>query len=279
MKMSQLIPPSIVFVGLLLVLTSFILWTSLDFQECIRTYGSDNQSGEHLKGGRSISVSTILAWRHCAGAYVVDKNAVITALGTIVIAIFTAILGIFTVRLAQSTRVAADAAKESSDAAVAVERARFFIVLEDCNLSHLVTAFRDFGRLTPGDSINIKFCFKNYGKTPGILKLRIIGSLFAAELPDTLPLPLSVKDFPETMIGGDAQTMSSCFSPTIAPTADEIGSVMTNNLPFWFYGRLYYDDVFGRSQVHCFYFRSRSNSTGDSCVLEPVEPTGQKKST
>jgi hypothetical protein len=203
----------------------------------------------------------------------------INAVSTIFIAAFTIILGLFTISLARSTRIAANAAKEAADAVSAVERARFFIVVEEHNLSHLVRTFQNVGRLTPGENISIKFCFKNYGKTPGILKERIIGSVIADELPDSLPLLLSIKDFPETMIGSADETKSDWFSPYTIPTTPEIGAIARNSIRFWLYGRLYYDDVFGEAQVHCFYFRSKSDAAANQCVLEPVEPKDHKKST
>jgi hypothetical protein len=171
------------------------------------------------------------------------------------------------------------AAGKSADAAVAAERGRFFIILENDNLGHLIGAFRNVGHLSPGENISIKFCFKNYGKTPCILKEQIIGYVIADRLPDSLLLPLSVKDFPETMIGSGNQTKSAFFSPDTPPTTDQIGAIVRNNARFWLYGRLYYDDVFGKPQVHCFYFRSHSNAAGNHCVLESIEPKDHKKST
>ena len=175
--------------------------------------------------------------------------------------------------------IAANASARSATALVASERARFFVVLEKHNLSDLIKAVRDTGRLTTGENFSIQFNFKNYGKTPGILKERVVGSIVADDLPQTLPLPLSVKDFPETMIGSHDSTKSDWFSPNEFPIPAEVGEVGRNNKRFWFYGRLYYDDVFGDPQVHCFYFRSKSNTAGEHCVLEPVEPKGHKKST
>src|SRR6266436_9102754 len=85
---------SALFFGVLVVcIFALVLWTSLDFQQCIKSYGQNDP-----------------AYRHCIGAYVTDKNAVITALGTLVIAVFTTVLGIFTISLARSTRIAANAA-------------------------------------------------------------------------------------------------------------------------------------------------------------------------
>jgi hypothetical protein len=179
----------------------------------------------------------------------------------------------------QDAATAANAAATSADALVASERARFFIVIDHCNLSHLVGLFQQSGRVRPGENVSVKFFFKNYGKTPGILKERVVNSVIAEELPETLALPLSVKNFRETMIGGGNSTDFEFFGPTDLPTNEQLAAIMRNNKRFWFYGRLYYNDVFGDPQVHCFYFRSRSNAAGDQCVLEPLEPEGHKKST
>jgi hypothetical protein len=126
------------FVGLLLALSFLILWTSLGFQECVKAYSADNPS-EHIKKGSASVISVLLTWRHCAGAYVLEMNPVITALGTVVIAIFTTILGVFTVRLAQSTRVAADAAKEAAEIArkefIATNRPRVGVRKLELNLA------------------------------------------------------------------------------------------------------------------------------------------------
>jgi hypothetical protein len=187
-------------------------------------------------------------------------------------------LGYMKQGMADATK-AANAAARSADALVASERARFFIVLERHGLSLQIKAVRDSGHLLPGENVNFTFFFKNYGKTPGILKEQVIGSVIADELPKTLLLPLSVKNFPETMIGGGASTPPSNFGPDPAPTSDEVSAVGRNNTRFWFYGRLYYDDVFGEPQVHCFYFRSKSSPNMEECVMEPVEPKGHKYST
>jgi hypothetical protein len=187
---------------------------------------------------------------------------------------------VFEMRKTTHTTIrAARASIKSAGAIVAAERARFFVVIDQCNLAHLVGKFQNEGRLTPGENISISFRFKNYGKTPGILKERIIDSVIAEELPETLPLLLRVKDFPETMIGSMNETKLDWFGPAELPTTEQMGAVMRNTKRFWLYGRLYYNDVFGNPQVHCFYFRSKSNAAMNHCVLEPVEPKGHKEST
>jgi hypothetical protein len=105
------------FSALTIAIIAWILWTSLDFQDCIKSYGQNDPSAEHLKKGIPALVGSFPSYRHCVGAYVTDKNAVITAICTLVIAVFTTVLGIFTMSLASSTRIAADAAQSSAETA------------------------------------------------------------------------------------------------------------------------------------------------------------------
>lgn len=111
-----------IFFGALVVCAfALVLWTSLDFQECVKSYGENKPSAEHLEKGISAFVVSVPTYRHCVGAYVTDKNPVITAVGTLIIAVFTTVLGLFTISLAGSTRIAANAASKSADAVIAIE--------------------------------------------------------------------------------------------------------------------------------------------------------------
>jgi hypothetical protein len=111
-----------IFFGTLVVCAfALVLWTSLDFQECVKSYGEIKPSAEHLEKGVPAFVASVPTYRHCVGAYVTDKNAVITAVGTLIIAAFTTVLGLFTISLAGSTRIAANAAGKSADAVIAIE--------------------------------------------------------------------------------------------------------------------------------------------------------------
>jgi hypothetical protein len=176
-------------------------------------------------------------------------------------------------------RESADAVKHSADAAVAAERARFFIVIEKHNLTEIIEHVENRGALASGENFSIQCHFKNYGKTPGIIKELSIGSMIVPHLPDDLPFILSAKDFPEHMIGAGWSTQPDQFySPVTLPNDAQVRAIGRNTTRFWLYGRLYYDDVFGQHQVHCFYFRSVS-TLGQKCVLEPFEPKNQKKST
>ena len=240
-------------------------------------------AGEIPKNCDNHNVFVYSIWRL---ARAIDPwSVLITAIGTVAIAGFTLTLWQSSEKMWKLTRVstvsarrAAKAAKISADAAYAAERARFFIVIEKHNLEEIIDNLDKRGSLAAGENISIKYHFRNYGKTPGILKEVVIDSVLASELPESLPLMLSTKDFPEFMIGGGTSTKSKDYSPATPPRGPQVAAVGRNNIRFWLYGRLYYDDVFGGHQVHCFYFRSQ-RKPGETCALELVEPKNHKRST
>jgi hypothetical protein len=111
--------------ALILGAVVWILSTSRFYEACV--YQGHHDAGDALKQGLPALFGALKIYRHCAGAYLIENNAAITAIGTLIIATFTAILGIFTVSLARSTRIAADAAKRSSDAAIDLEVPRLSV--------------------------------------------------------------------------------------------------------------------------------------------------------
>jgi hypothetical protein len=217
--------------------------------------------------------------------FVHDYKEEVVAISTVFIAIFTIILGVFTVNLAGATQTTAVAAKETADSLIAAERARFYIIVDNHNLQRIVKIVEDFGAsensgLPGGENFLIAYRFKNYGKTPGIIRELIIDSMMAPTPTDPPTLPISTKDFPEYMIGGGDSTKAVNYSPTIHPSISQAKSIGRNASRLWFFGRLYYDDVFGKHQVHRFYFRSNSPiGGGDTVILEPFEYKDYNQST
>jgi len=67
------------------------------------------------------------------------------------------------------------------------------------------------------------------------------------------------------------------YSPPMTDNA-QVGAVRSNQQHFWFYGRLYCDDVFGNHQVHRFYFRSVTAPNGD-CISQPFDYKDYNQST
>ena len=253
---------ALLFGALVVFAFAWALWTSLDFQECIKNYTDRNLSAEHFEKGTSIFVVPISTYRHCVGAYVTDENATITAVGTLVIAIFTTVLGIFTINLAGSTRMAANAAKESADALTQSERAHIFIkieaqdflgVLSSANLAN-VTA--DGLVATP---VTVEFRFKNYGKTPAILKEMSRDIIISADFPGKIEyFPI---EFATTgrIVAADAETNPPMKCIRTRLSKRELTEIIRAQKSFWFYGRLLYDDIFGSGHEHRFIYQYSRN--------------------
>jgi hypothetical protein len=174
--------------------------------------------------------------------------------------------------------VAANAARDSSAALVAAERARFFIVISGQNLTNLVDTANQNGRLTGGENIVITYQFKNYGKTPGVVRELVIDSMIATDPVDPQLHALVIKDFPEHMIAGGDATVPDNYSPLTFPDFSHIDAIGRNQARLWLFGRLYYDDVFGKPQTHRFYFRSVC-LPGQTVILQPYDYKDYNKST
>jgi hypothetical protein len=219
-------------------------------------------------------------------AQILDKaGGIITALATIAIAIFTFTLKRATDKLwdagerqIEVAAKSAEAARKSADSSFAAERARFFIVLESHNLTQVIANVESRGNLASGENFSIKYRIQNYGKTPGVIKVLTLDSMIATDPVDPQSYFISIKDFPEYMIGPNGSTEPDWYSPAIAPHLSQVQAIGRNNARLWFYGRLYYDDVFGNQQVHKFYFRS-VRIIGGNCILQPFEHEDNNKST
>ncbi|MGO8912029.1 MAG: hypothetical protein ACLQDM_22250 [Bradyrhizobium sp.] len=228
------------FGGLVLAVTFWILWTSLDFQECVKSYGQYDPAAEHLEKGSSRIIATLLTYRHCAGAYVVDKNAVITALGTIVIAIFTTVLGVFTISLAGSTRIAANAAARSTKAAIALE-----LPLIRASAAQLGTGGvqETTGARRNVCSVN-QLLFYNHGRTRASLIEVQIGLTIGDRLPKE-PIYLHKKSFPPNVImePNPAVVFEAILHQyDFDAPPDLYDRLRTRSTNLWFYCKLVYLD-------------------------------------
>ena len=184
--------------------------------------------------------------------------------------------GYFLLRADKTARIAANAARLSADAAIAAERARFYIVIESHNLTNMIYLARN-GALR-GENISIKYRFQNYGKTPGIVRELTLDSRIATDPADPSGHPVYITEFPEYMIGANGMTETAFYNPMLALEAPQVEAMGRNTARLWFYGRLYYDDIFGNPQVHRFYFRSVC-TTGNHCILQPYDYRDHNKST
>jgi len=243
------------------------------FQQCMNHSYYESSDHEPEKG--IAQILRTLGWsKTCAGEFFSVDGEAITAF-------FTLVLGISTVALWGVTRTVALAAKESADAALATERARFFIVIDTTDLTYMTSGvilwIQNNARAqnpVPMD-VAIKFRFKNYGKTPGIIKELSVGAAIAAD-PVKPHFVLANEEFQEIMVGAEP-TEQKWHQLDPAPTILQAQAIRNNTLRVWFFGRLYYDDVFGNHQVHKFYFRSVQ--TEGKCILRPYDFEDHNKST
>jgi hypothetical protein len=148
--------------------------SSQAFQTCVHE-SKNGAANDSFPQKVSIFVREFWVYRRCLGAYVIDKNAAITALGTLAVAIFTAILGGFTVSLSKSTRLTAKAAMDGALAAVAANKINRENSLADqrpwvgiSNIKWDGFSFETHNEERVGATSDFSFDLKNFGKTPAL---------------------------------------------------------------------------------------------------------------
>jgi hypothetical protein len=172
-------------------------------------------------------------------------------------------------------RETSDAARRSADAAYSTEQARFFIVFSGNNISAVLDrighpedyrqVFSVIGEQTPPA---IEYSFRNYGKTPGIIKELSLGMKISREPFDPV-FPMSFKTFREYMIGGGDTWGPETFQFDRALTRAEAAAISSNVEALWFFGRIDYQDVFGSDHTHRFFFKTIVLK--DELYLQPVD--------
>jgi hypothetical protein len=194
------------------------------------------------------------------------------------------------IRLAEeadkTSRIAANAAKDSAEAAISVQRARFYAVITH-NFMRTIEAANSWAGPEDQKSNPIgrdlwpkaTIVFKNYGKTPGILKKVGIGVAYADTPPD--PPDYKPKRINENII--DTGEISEKFdasdeSPMTIYRAKNVQR--GESATIWIYGYAAYDDVFGKEQTHRFYQRfTRIGVSPDRYVLQSYDYKDYNKST
>jgi hypothetical protein len=248
---------AVFFSALVVCGSAWILWTSLDFQECMKSHGEDDPA--------AVFVGSLSSYRHCIGAYITDKNAVITAIGTLVIAVFTTVLGIFTMSLAKSTRIAADATTASVDLArdIAKRQLRAYVTVNG------VIRTKDPGDLN-AEGFAVLVDIKNSGQTPASDLLQWT-RIEIREFPLVTRLPIHCLENPTRGIL-PPETKSVAFPTfTRALTNFEENAILANHTAVYVYGEIEYLDVFG--DRHLTQFRFRCN--GQGYPLGMFKPDGE----
>lgn len=234
-----------------IIVVGMVVGSSLDFQQCIQTYGKDNPSTEHFKQGVSAFVVPIPTYRHCIGAYVVDKNPAITALSALATAIFTTVLGVFTISLAKATRESAKAASLSARAAVASQAP--VVILTDVGVGDRGTqqATKDFPakkvwmNLGPSQMFRIRIRFRNFGRTPAVVDSICLDYIVSDSLPDAPQYKNIIKTIaairPDEQIKITEPPGIGIENYIRLPAAD-LRAISDKTKFLWIFGHIYFED-------------------------------------
>jgi hypothetical protein len=176
--------------------------------------------------------------------------------GTVGLALATLILVLVNVSLVKSTKIAADAAREAAEALPILESARFYIVVLKHSMDQTISAARALAG-TDGvimdDAFWIRINFKNYGKTPGIIKEISQGHFVDINPRDGLVYTTYDKPLNEDVIGADDTTEEITYYGRLGtPTTGEIIQIHNGAKFLWYYGKVEYTDVFGKPHTHRF---------------------------
>jgi len=182
------------------------------------------------------------------------------------------------------TTVAANAARDSANAAIAAERARFHVVIEETNFDWVIRVVEtNYSPPIDDDAAiespaGVNYRFRNYGKTPGIIKEISMGMSVAPDDPIDPVYTVLLSPIKEHMIaGGEGQTSQKSYLMYRALSMKEARAIRSNEARLWFFGRIDYDDVFGSKHTHRFYFRSVTS--GDRCFLQSYDYKHYNQST
>jgi hypothetical protein len=247
--------PDVLF-GVLLAVAIFamgaLFWSSPNSSAPTQTQ-TDTKSGEHSPGNKQ----EITWWQ--------DPVAVFT-LGLVFIGLVQA--GIFygQMRLIRKSlgpaEEAAKAAKAAAEHIPRVERAYLFVTVKSENFGIILT---EYTKMTDSNlkeriesSLVVDFSIENEGKTPAIIKSVSAQMFHYKELPDE-PGYGAPLDLPKNRYLGTGKEIDpSIMVPMLAPTYGAVRSMMRAETAVWFYGRVTYDDIFGKGHEHRFCWRYRS---------------------
>jgi hypothetical protein len=223
------------------------------------------QSGQETCATFSEGVRQLLAflWDRA------DHNAV-TGLAALLVAIFSWRLWRSSERMWRITEVAAGSAKRSADALVVAEQAQLLAVVGVSNIAHVLSelgkheqsaggaaASPDGASPPPRERVYVQYALKNYGRTPAVLKEISHDLQRWTSLPEKLhylPIPAMPKEL--AIVAGASSEPLQC-TLAMPLTVEAATSIRTGDSFLWLYGRVLYEDAFGREREHRFLYRYR----------------------
>jgi hypothetical protein len=166
-----------------------------------------------------------------------------------------------------NAEIAANAAKATAEALIATERSRLFIVINRHNLQQSIEFLCGSQEdvLSKEQELCISYSFKNYGKTPAIIRESshfLIKALKPPDEPTYFPVDIIES---EIAISYDKSTRDrSCvLDPSSRINQQEAIAVFQSRTTLWFYGQVIYDDVLGgQGHEHRFLWKYNGASHG-----------------
>jgi hypothetical protein len=197
------------------------------------------------------------------------QATVALAVATAGLLIATFGLVIFAFFQARDMRASVAVAKQSADALVSAESAHLFLIIEiDGVTDGMMTLARNRERLTEEGQItsNLQstFFFQNFGRTPAVLKemtYRIIHPVRLPHEPEYPPVDTDsmTRQMREKTIGAGLKSFIHDCSLEGSLTGKEAKEIIDGKSAIYFYGRVLYDDVFGRPREHRFIWHYAGN--------------------
>jgi hypothetical protein len=163
---------------------------------------------------------------------------------------------------AEAAKDAANAAKQSAEAQIAVEGGRLLCQPHSCSFWNQVGTLVERWPLASDKPLNrtfeISFVLKNYGKTPATIKEVVAVLIKSPDQPPNVFITTPLLDLPsETVIGSGlcSSGLKVEFSQYLIQA--EAAQVVNGQQNLWFYGRIVYDDVFGREGTQTFVYKAK----------------------
>lgn len=232
-------------------LAVYFEWSSASAPRPINQTAGNQQADNRSVDNNSSAFFTIGTWAS-------SNHDAIEALAAIISVIFTVVLVGANISLWRVTRTAANAAKEAADAAsvsakavAVVERAYVYPIIiahgaiNDC----IQSAFAWANDGTPSPvTTELTYRFKNFGKTPAVLKSAFVG-FGAAPLGALIGVSI-----PESVLAYSEETHTLVSQMWVGVTCNQAQHILAYTGHFCFDGTVTFDDIWGNEHTTEFYF-------------------------
>jgi hypothetical protein len=181
----------------------------------------------------------------------------------------------------KSAAESAAATVRAAEAAVATERARLYVQLGGNDFPGIFSLAQlyDVTPSTVPENKGVSYNFKNFGKTPAIIK-EVMHGISVAKEPGVFVYGNTMDDQVGHVLYEQAETKPNMlFHMGALATNSDVLEVIKGNKTIWIFGRVIYEDVFGISQTHRFLFRYAKVGHQGSWVFQSYDYEHYNKST